>query len=184
VVEKTLELPEGKYDVEPLVGNLTVKLSGEVSTLNVGAARDTAKLDASQLEADEIIITGPIAGTAAILVSAAEGKVELRGAMGDQTKLSIKAPDGRVCLGTVALGAGDINGAAAVDVIAHDVDIRSRITGGATVTITLTKGGRLRFSQVDGGGKLFYRKADPKDPSIDIDRGVVSEGGQVKLLVD
>jgi hypothetical protein len=181
-VDRVVNNPDGEYKVDPLTGNKFLRLKGAVGKLVVGAVGNSSRLDASALAADEIAIAGPLGGTAVIDTNAPGGDVEVSTGVGEQVKLTIRSPDGHVTLGAAGAAGTDIGGSAQVDITAKEVNIYSRVTGGAVINITLTSGGRIKLNQVDGGAKILYRKNERSDPNPQIDRGAVTEGGLVKLV--
>jgi hypothetical protein len=142
-----IEQPEGEYRVEPL-GGAVITLSGHVGRLHVDLV-ENSKLDASGLEAKEIVLVGRIDSRSILLLNAPAGKVEFRNSI-----------------------AGD----SAVIVTAREVDLQGLITGGKTsVKAKLTSGGTLRFKEISGAAQLKYRKQTDGDAAPTIVGGTIRE---------
>lgn len=114
-------------------------LVGKVKRLVVPGLQAGAVLDASRLEAAEVVVVGPIDGAAKLIVRAAGGSVRLR---------------------------GKVDGGSVVDVTGRVVQFDEPIGGAGTrAIVTLTSGGELTFAAVGGSSRLEYRRANPADPA-------------------
>ena len=175
--ETKLDDVEGEFVVEAL-HNKTLKLTGRVKRLTIGEVNNRATLDASQLEAKEIVILRGIHNDSTVKLNAPNGKVDVRGQVGTRAKVFITAPNGLV---TFRDKGGLITNEAKITITAGGVELLDRVQGWNTmVTVTLTAGGRLQYREVTGGSKVHYRKADPKDPDVEILGGDVTNQAEFR----
>lgn len=134
-----LDNPDG--ETRPVVrpgGHLV--LSGKVKRLVVPGLKAGAVLDASQLDADEVVVAGPVDGGSRLVARAPGGAVSVR---------------------------GPVEGGSVVDVSGRTVGFEQPIGGVNTrVTVTLSSGGVLSFAAVGGSARLEYRRANPADPPV------------------
>ena len=182
--ERKLDRPDGEYQIEPVNGNAVLKLVGRVRTLRIPLVDNAGRLDASGLEAREIIVTGPIDGQAIVKLNAPGGTVRFNGKVSGSATLEVNAPNGSVIfVEPSAAGVGregsKIDGGAVVRITAKDVNFRGDLRGGARVEVTLTADGSLKFQEIGGGALLRYRKADARGAEPKITAGAVVEGGKV-----
>lgn len=148
--------PDGEFTAATVNGGQTIILIGIVKTLKIAAVNERSVLDATGLEAQEIILIGTING-------------------GSTVKLH--APGGSVVF------LGEINDRANVDVLAKDVDLRGAVNGTQTqLKIMLTKDGSLKFRRLNGGVSLHYQKADASDPEPRIDAGEIDARAELRKL--
>jgi hypothetical protein len=177
---------DNSYRIYALLGQTELTLRGKVKTLRVGAIDGKAVLDASGLEAEEVLFEGRIGGGSTVKVNAPGGRVQFKSKVEGGSRVEVHAPDGSVSfrLPTSAVKDGSkIDGDSQVNVTARDAYFRGMVNGPATqVQVTLTKGGWLRFEEVSGGARLHYRKADPEDPQPDLHPGSVHSGGEFKRI--
>ncbi|HKI34951.1 MAG TPA: hypothetical protein VKA46_24055 [Gemmataceae bacterium] len=185
--ERQLNRPDGEYEMEPVTGNAAVKLSGKVKILKVPLVDNSGRLDASGLEAREIIFFGKIDGNAVVKLSAPGGAVRFNGPVEGSATLEVSAPNGNVTFvepsaRAVGKDGSKIDGGAKVTITAKDVNFRGDLRGGARVVVTLTRDGSLKFQEVGGGAWLHYKKADPGDPDPKLSAGAITEGGKVMRI--
>ncbi len=185
--ERKLDRPDGDYEIEVLKGDAVIKLTGKIKTLKVPLVEGAATLDASALEAKEIIFTGKINNQATVKLNAPEGSVRFNGAVEGAAVLEVNAPGGSVLFAEPSardLGreGSKIDGSARVTITAKDVNFRGDLVGGARVVVTLTYGGTLRFREIAGGAVLRYKKADGKDPEPTVRAGLIFGGGKVEKI--
>jgi hypothetical protein len=171
-----LDNPDGEST--PMIkpgGNMVLR--GRVKVLRVPGLESGAVLDASELEAEEVIVAGKIDGGSRLWVKAPNGRVTFLGRIDGRATVDVQAPGGMVTFAnptTVARDGSKIDGGAVAEVTAKVVEFHGRITGdGTRVVATLTAGGRLAFAEIDGLARLEYRKADPDDPDPSVIRGTV-----------
>jgi hypothetical protein len=168
--ETNIDMPDGQYVMGPLVNSSAARLTGKVRSLKVGPVEGGSTLDASALEAREIVFTDKIDGRSTVTVSAPGGRVEFRGPVADRSDVSVIAPGGSVTFAE----RGQIDGESRVTITARDVDLGGTISGAATrVVVTLTRGGALKFREIAGAARLYWRKADKADPEVRLEAGRV-----------
>jgi hypothetical protein len=115
-------------------------LGGKVNRLVVPRLTAGAVLDASQLDAAEVVVEGPIDGASRLVARTAGGTVTVR---------------------------GPVEGGSVVDVSGRAVTFGQPIGGAKTrVTVTLSSGGVLSYAAVTGSARLEYRRANPADPPV------------------
>jgi hypothetical protein len=181
---RTIENPGGEYALESLNGGARVRLRGKVKTLRIGPVNGESTLDASGLEVRQVILAGEINGGSTVKLEAPDGSVEFRGAVNGRSKVYVDAPGGKVTF-LKAPGAGqagaEIGGESKITIRAKDVDFQCPIDGSETrVTVVLTRGGSLRFSEIGGRSRLLYRRAEHTDPEPIVTRGTLRGQAEVK----
>ncbi|MFO0797740.1 MAG: hypothetical protein U0804_09685 [Gemmataceae bacterium] len=142
-----LDNPDG--ETRPVVrpgGHLV--LAGQVKRLVVPGLKAGAVLDASQLSAAEVEVTGPIDGGARLVARAPGGTVVLR---------------------------ATVDGGSVVDVVGRQVTFDAPVGGANTrATVALTSGGELRVAALNGSARVEYRRAAPADPPVRLSVGRVT----------
>ncbi|MBE3097031.1 MAG: hypothetical protein IMZ44_07855 [Planctomycetes bacterium] len=181
---RTIENPGGEYALEALNAGAQVRLRGKVKTLRIGPVKGESTLDASGLEVRQVILAGEINGGSTVKLEAQDGSVEFRGAVNGRSKVDVDAPGGKVTF-LKAPGAGqagaEIGGDSKITIRAKDVDFQCPIDGSETrVTVVLTRGGSLRFSEIGGRSRLLYRRAEHKDSEPLVVRGTIRGQAEVK----
>jgi len=181
---RTIENPAGEYALEALNAGAQVRLRGKVKTLRIGPVNGESTLDASGLEVRQVILVGEINGGSTVKLEAQDGSVEFRGAVNGRSKVDVDAPGGKVTF-LKAPGAGqagaEISGDSKITIRAKDVDFQCPIGGSETrVTVVLTRGGSLRFTEIGGRSRLLYRRAELKDPEPIVTRGTIRGQAEVK----
>jgi hypothetical protein len=178
-----IDNPDG--DSHPIIrpGNMLV-LRGRVKKLCVSGLEAGAVLDCSELEAREVEVLGKIDDGSRLVVRAPGGKVTFLARVGGKSKIDIRAPGGTVAFEAPTQLTGDgstISGGATVEVLARSVGFRAAIAGAGTrVSVTLTTGGNLSFTEMDGPSRLEYSKADPCDPELIVKTGKIGPESIVK----
>ena len=177
---------DGEYAVGALTNGKGLKLSGRIKTLRVAQVDSGASLDASKLEAQEIIFTGRIDGGATVRLNAPGGKVEFRARVDGHSTLEVNAPRGTVAFTAPAergRPGSTIDGDARVTITAKAVTFQGTINGTKTrVEVTLSRGGSLQCSQLAGAIRLHYRKADRADPEPTVRCGGISGIAELKRV--
>jgi hypothetical protein len=189
--------PGGEYIVETMNGVQEITLLGKIKTLKIDGVNERSVLDATRLDAEEIVMTGDINSGSKVLLGKArtlkirslndqslldaselDGQnVFVSGAVNSRSTLKLHAPKGSVTID------GEINGNSQVEIIAKNLDLRGAVNGPQTfILLTLTKAGSLQFRRLSGGVRLQYRKADPSDPAPRIDRGEVDARADLREL--
>jgi hypothetical protein len=174
---RAFDLPNGTVEVGDLNGDERLTLAGKVKTLRVGGLNGEVVLDASKLEASEVVIGGDINGGTVLKLNAPGGRVVIAGSVNGSAKLTIHAPGGEV----VVEGEGaNVTGGTVVVVTARRVDLRALVNGGARVEATLTAGGSLRAARMDGGAAVRYKPAKAGGPAPVVETGDLRGGATVK----
>jgi hypothetical protein len=159
-------------------------LRGKVRTLRVAGLESGAVLDASDLEAEEVIVVGKIDGGSKLWLKAPNGRVTFRARVDGRSRVGIEAPGGSVAF--VPEGASDgakIDGGAQVEITAKSVRLDGTIGGAGTrVAVSVTAGGSLAFREIVGSSRLEYGTADPDDPEPSVTRGKVAAPAVVKKV--
>jgi hypothetical protein len=169
---------------EPTVrpgGNLVLR--GKVRLLRVSGLESGATLDASDLEAEEVVVVGKIDGASKLWVKAPNGRVTFRARIDGRSRVGVEAPGGSVAF--VPEGAADgakIDGGAQVEIKAKSVRLGTIGGDGTRVVVSITAGGSLAFREVVGPSRLEYGTADPEDPEPSVTRGKVASPAVVKKV--
>lgn len=181
-----VNLPDGEHVIESLNGGETVRLAGKVRTLRINSVNEESLLDASRLEAREIIVSGSINGRSTVKVHAPNGRFELRGSVNGQSELELRVPNGKVLFGTPSTtsggGGGEVNGESQVIIAAKDVDLGGKITGGTSIKVTLNAGGKLQFRSITGNAHIHYRKTRAEGPVPIVEQGTITGAAEVKQV--
>ncbi len=174
-----LDDPAGQYTVPWVRGGTVVKITGKIGTLNVTGADGLATLDASELEAKRIFVTGPINGNSTVALSAPSGLVDLKKQVDGNSTLRIEAPGGKVVFdkGT------NINGNSHVTITARQVGLPGYLDGPETsVDVTLTGGGQLTYGDLKGASRIHYKKAAAGDPDPVVEGGRIGRRAEVRRI--
>jgi hypothetical protein len=176
--ETQLDDPAGEFVVDSLLNGKTLKLTGKVKRLKIGQVNGRAMLDAAQLEAQEIIVLQGIFNDSTVKLNAPNGSVEFRGQLNGRVKVFVTAPNGTV---TFKANAAQITSEAKVTVTAGSIECNDLIHGWNTqLTATLTNGGQLLLKEIANGSKVQYKKANPKDPELKIEPGIIRDQAELK----
>lgn len=172
-----IESPQGEYTVEPLDGKALVRLSGNVKRLRIRGLAGDAALEAEALEAREIIFAGPVGGRAKARVHAPNGSVTFCGPVSGRPRVTVDAPNGKVTFAKPAAGQGgaEIAGQAHIVIKAKEVDCQRPLNDAAQIYVMFSSAGTLRFTEMSGSSRLFYRRAEAHDPDPVIGRGIVRD---------
>jgi hypothetical protein len=192
-----LKDPDGEYTVNTLNQGSKAVLVGTIKTLKIAGLNEKSELDATLLEADEVVFTGNINSGSRVLLgktrslkvrdvngqslldatAASADVVRLEGALSSGSTVKVQAAGGSVEL------LGDVNGEIKLEIHARDVTFRGAVNGPQTqVAVTLSKDGSLKFRRVNGGVRFLYGKAAPGDPPLRIERGEVAPQAQFSEL--
>ncbi|MBX9582642.1 MAG: hypothetical protein K2X87_20230 [Gemmataceae bacterium] len=157
----TLDNPDGTSNPYVRPGS-TLVLRGRVKKLVVGGLDGGAVLDCSELDAAEVVVSGPVGGG---------------------SRLTVRAPNGRVTVPARIDGRAAVGGGAAVEVVAKEVGLHGRVDGAGTrVAVRLTDGGTLTFAEVDGPARLEYAADRPGGPEPRVIAGRVGAGAVVRKV--
>jgi hypothetical protein len=108
-------------------------------------------------------------------VSAPNGRVSVNGFVIGSAKLTVLAPGGAVLLAE----SSRLDGGSTVTVTAKELTVRGPMLGGTKLSATLTSGGALKLTTLEGGATATYRKEKPSDPAPVVERGDVRGGAKV-----
>jgi hypothetical protein len=139
--------PDGEYALKPINGGDRFVLQGKIKTLSIADINDKSILDATLLEAGEIIFTGNLNSGAIVLLGKAH-TLKLRD-INDQSTLDGSALDARVIMVTGAVNSGstvklhapkgsveflgEINERAQIEVFAPDGKVLFRSRGDSVI---------------------------------------------------
>jgi len=189
--------PDGEYVVKTMTGGQEITLLGKIKTLKIDSVNERSVLDATRLDAEEIVMTGDINSGSKVLLGKAHTikirslndqslldasemdaeNVLLTGGVNSRSTLKLHVPKGSIVID------GEINGDAQVEIVAKKLDLRGAVNGPQTyILLTLSKGGSLQFRRLSGGVRLHYRKADAGDPAPRIERGEVDARADLREL--
>jgi hypothetical protein len=178
--EVRLDDPDGEFVVEQVASGKTLKLIGKVKRLKIVRVNGKATLDASQLEAREIVVEQGIFSEATVLLNAPNGFVEFRGPLNGRVKVTVNAPKGMVIF---KANGGQITNEAHAHVTAATIECHDLIHGSnALLDATLTRGGRLQFKEAASGSVLQYRKAAWNDPEVQIIPGTLRDQAEMRKM--
>ncbi len=170
-----LDRPAEAHNLPPLNNGTKIKLVGRVRTLRIEGLNGGSALDASELKADEIELTGNVNAGAQVRLNAPGGTVRIPDINGDSW-VQIDAPDGKVTV-------GHVNGQANVTITAKEVEFRESITGpGSRVAVTLSRAGWLKYKEIQGGARVSLKKSSPRDPEPRIEAGKVRDGSEFRRV--
>jgi hypothetical protein len=146
VREKQLDNPHGIATVSDMTREDRLTLTGRVKVLKIGSVTGKATLDASGLEAEQIVITGDVTDGAAVKVNAPNGKVTISGHVAGSAKLTVNAPGGDVFL---AEKSGRFAGKSVVTVTAKRMEVLGVMSGDAVLNVSLTGGGAVTVGMME-----------------------------------
>jgi hypothetical protein len=152
-----------------------VTLTGRVRVLRLGSVGGSTVLDASELVAEEVQITGDVSGDSQVILNAPAGLVTVGGYVSGGAKLTVAAPGGAV----VIAGSGRIANSAQLTVTAKSLEVKCPVSDGARVLATLTVGGSLKLTRIEDGASVIYTKVNPTDPPLAITPGEVRDRARV-----
>lgn len=166
-----LDKPDGEYVIDSVGDQSSIKLTGRIGKLKVGNISGKTQLDASQLEASEIVVKGEISGIPIVKLNAPKGEVSFEGEIEGPVKLFVNAPGGEVIFGSD--GIPILSEVADVKVTASILDIRGKATGPVRLAATITAGkpSRIRYDSLEGPVQVTWRKASNSDQDPEIKEG-------------
>src|SRR5262249_18026124 len=121
-------------------------------------------LDASKLDARWAFIEGPINGKSRVKLNAPKGTVTVPSVDGEA---NVEITGNRITI-------LNINGKPKVTVRGKYVTFGAINGKDTVVEVILTPGGSLRFRELLGGSKLFWKKENPSDPKAMVFPGRVA----------
>lgn len=157
-----LNQPDGSYRLPfPMRKGERVVLKGKVKELRVYGLDGGASLDASELEATEVRVTGKVDNRSVLKVKSTGGNVAIDALVTGRSTLQIVAPGGAVTFSprsTPTRSVTNIDGGSIVNITASVVDVRGDVNGLETkVTTTLPRTGFLKVAAVRGIATVEYR---------------------------
>ena len=155
VREKHLDNPTGVATVADMNRDDRLTLTGKVRVLRIGTVAGKAVLDASGLEAEEVVVSGDISENAVVKLNAPKGRVTVGGHVVGVAKLTVTAPGGEF---VVSAGSGKLGGACEVSVTAKRVAVRGPMAGTAKLVITLTADGSAQFGTIEDKAVVLYKE--------------------------
>jgi len=161
-----LNRPEADYLVRALNNRATLTLVGKVGTLRVEAINNSL-LDASRLEAKNIVFYQGIHGRSQVKLYSPQGKVSLA-TIHDLAQVEIDAPGGRTEI-------REIYGEPKLQIRTRELHLNGYINDEASIYARLTKDGSLKFVKLTGESKLLWKKDHFEDPDPLITRGEVRD---------
>jgi hypothetical protein len=173
--KRHIDIADAEVRVPDLHGEHQIVLSGKARVLNLGSLHGRVSVDASKLDVREVQISGDLHGDAQLVVSAPNGRVSVNGFVIGSAKLTVLAPGGAVLLAE----SSRLDGGSTVTVTAKELTVRGPMLGGTKLSATLTSGGALKLTTLEGGATATYRKEKPSDPAPVVERGDVRGGAKV-----
>jgi hypothetical protein len=169
--------PAAEYRQSPLNGHEHVKLVGKIKALRIGDVNGSSVLDASQLEAGEIIVEGAINGETTIKLNAPSGKVHLTKDVNGTAVVEINAPGGSV---TLRQDRTAIGGGTNLYIATRELLLRGTANGGTRISVMFNRNGFLKFQKMDGGAQATWFKAEASDPDVQVDSGEIRAGATIR----
>jgi hypothetical protein len=169
-----LDKPDGEYAIDSVGDQSSIKLTGKIGRLKIGNISGKTQIDASQLEASEIIVKGEISGIPIVKLNAPNGEVSFEGQIEGPVKLTVNAPGGEVIFGSD--GIPILSEVVEATVTASILDIRGKVTGPVKLAATITPGTTsfIRYESLEGPVQVTWRKASNSDRDPEIREGGVT----------
>jgi hypothetical protein len=174
--------PMDVYSVPVLKKGEHVVLKGKekVRALRVHGLDAGAVLDASDLDAAVITVTGRIDNGAKLKLNALNGTVHISGKIDNKSEVTITAPGGEVKFMVATTPTRDgskIDNGSTVAVTARVIEFKGDITGTDTrVSIVLTRNAWLKVAQVNGRAVVEYKSQVAAWSPPDVIVGPVAPG--------
>jgi hypothetical protein len=177
VREQKLDRPRGIVAVADMNLDDRLTLTGRVRLLKIGTVGGKAVLDASGLEAEEVVITGDLNKNAVVKLNAPGGRVTISGHVTGNARLAVNAPGGEVI---APADPARFDHGCEVTVVAKRVEIGGLMTGGSKLLVTLTAGGSLKLGRMDDEATVIYKRSAPTDPAPTVETGELRGGAKVQ----
>ncbi len=199
---RLVDEPDGGFLLTSVNGSDLVRLTGKVSRLVLSDLNGRCTLDLGELESPLIEFRGDVNGLAKIIVKSAGADISFRGTINGNPHISITAPGGKVRFSKLVQGSAtlvldvpggevvfagnekekaELGGGVNVQVNAGKVEFSGGMEAGAHAKVTLDGAAILRFSRLDGGSSIRYRKADDTDTEPTVEGDLSGTG---KLIAD
>lgn len=181
VVTIDIDQPEGNYalsksDIAP---GQTIILRGRVKKFKT-YTQPGVTIDASQLVAEEISISGPVMSRTVLKLNAPKGHVMFSGYVSGQSTVEVMATDGTVYFSSSGTNIGD-----GAKLVINTARLRCKgdITGNSThLDVTLANGGSISAKSVLGAVRLDYRKTNPEDVRPILDIGTIDRKATIQRV--
>jgi len=160
----------------------TVTLKGKAKELRIPPLERGATLDVSELEVEHVYV-GRVESGSRLKIGPVKGVVTFQKKIDGRSTVEVNAPSGivRFAVPTSSKEEGSrIAGGSEVRVTARFTTFSGQISGRDTlVRVTVTRGGAVGFSEMDGPCRLEYRKADRGDSDPSVVKGKMSAASQL-----
>lgn len=173
--KRHIDIADAEVRVPDLHGEHEIVLSGKARVLKLGSVGGRVRIDAHKLDVREVHIAGDLQGDAVLVVSAPNGRATVSGFVAGSAKLTVLAPGGAVLFAE----SSRLDAGSTATVTAKELTVRGPMLGGTKLSATLTSGGALKLTTLEGGATVTYRKEKPTDPAPAVDRGDVRGGAKV-----
>ncbi len=181
-----INMPADVYSVPVMKKGEHVVLKGKVKSLRVHGLDAGAMLDASDLEAATIIVTGKIDGRSTLKLKAPNGAVNLSAKVDGRSDVTINAPGGDVVFTgqtTPTRDGSKIDNGSTVTITARTVVFKGDIAGTDTrVSVTLTRNALLRVGAVTGKAVVEYKSLVAGWAVVDVSVGSVAPTATFRKL--
>jgi hypothetical protein len=154
--------PNAVYSLPfPMKRGEHVVLRGKVKTLKVTTLDAGAILDASELEASIVTVSGKIEGGSRLRVKSPSGSVTFYAKIDGKSFIEVNAPGGDVRFATATTPNRDgsrIDGNSVVSITARTIEFKGEIAGAETkVSLGITRNGSLKVANVNGKATVEYK---------------------------
>lgn len=181
-----INMPADVYSVPVMKRGEHVVLKGKVKALRVHGLDAGAMLDASDLEAATVTVTGKIDGRSTLKLRATNGAVNVAAKVDGRSDVTIHAPGGDVTFTAQTTPTRDgskIDNGSTVAITARTVVFKGDITGTDTrVSVTLTRNGLLRVGAVTGKAVVEYKSLVAGWALVDVSVGSVAPTATFRKL--
>jgi hypothetical protein len=174
--ERHLDYPYGAVSVADLTRADRLKLTGRVRLLRLGSISGNSILDASELVANEVIISGDVSHQAVVRLNAPKGVVRIGGHVVGSASLVILAPDGELL---VTASSAKLGGDCRIATTTRRVAIQAPVMGNASLSVTFTSRGVLQVAEMSGQAKVQYELANPNDSEPLVEIGILRDQAKV-----
>jgi hypothetical protein len=166
--------PAGGFRLSEINGTDFIGVSGPVSRLVLADINGEPTLELLDLSADQFEFRGSINGNPRVSLRAPGAEVEFHREVGGSTVLEIDAPGG-----TVTFHA-PVAGGVRLEIVARSVIFKAGLDGGAAADVTLTSGGSLHYTRLNGGSSLTHRRTDGDQPASAITGDTSGSGSLIE----
>ncbi len=162
---RVLNRPEGEYELEALDGLDNVTIKGKVRTLIIKGMAGRSILDATELQAEKVVIVEGTTGECELKANAVK-EIDFRGSAIGASKVTLTCTEGNIRFSTKPEAGNEgskIDNSAKVKLTAKNVEFHSRIDGGSVVEVNAPQGvvkfpnpttDEVSGSRICGGAKV------------------------------